>query len=530
MMHSSQITIQNCSYSTLFSELNLTLGCRKTAIIGKNGVGKTTLLKLLLGELTPSVGSINRVGTITYCPQHPVSAKFSTVAQLLAVDAKLGALKNVQQGSVQEADFELIGDDWDLLDRIKRALQQFNLAHVAVERQLASLSSGELSRLWLARAFLSVADFLIFDEPTNNLDHQSRQLLYDAIKAWNKGLIIVTHDRELLQLMEQIVELTTLGCTVYGGNYDFYLEQKKLLTVAREKKLQDAEKLLQKTKRSIQDSREKHAQRMSKGYAARKSGSQAKIILNNEKERSEKTKGMLAIKEQQRLEDARSKLQQAKAAVKSEKEISAELTNTKIPARKLIAEFESVSFAYDNENYLLDNYSLTIHGPKRIAVMGINGSGKTSMIKLLIGKLQPEKGKITMGVSRISYLDQQAAILMPQLSILDNFQKLNPEINSADDRALLAGFLFRGEKVQQQVATLSGGEKLRAALACILPAKLPPQLLILDEPTNHLDLDSIKSLENILNYYQGALIVISHDSQFLTNIGVTSYISAPFVA
>jgi ATPase subunit of ABC transporter with duplicated ATPase domains len=331
-------------------------------------------------------------------------------------------------------------------------------------------------------------------------------------------------------LMQQIVEITVLGIKTYGGNYLDYLEQRETERAAKERQLADAKKSLQKTKRSIQTTREKRTQRESQGVRLRKSGSQAKIILDGMRQRAEQTQGKLATREEHMLDKAQKGLTSAKANVEIVAEIKLKLPKTKVPNGKMVVNLEQVGFSYpDNTNMLIDNFNFTIVGPKRIALMGANGCGKTTLVKLITGEFVPVVGKVTRGVDSIKYLDQHASLLEPQLSILDNFKKFNPQVKETEAHLNLARFLFRNQDALKLVANLSSGEKTRALLASILLAEQPPQLLILDEPTNHLDLASIVAIEEALNCYEGALLVISHDEVFIENIGVTEVVQLPFV-
>jgi len=244
------------------------------------------------------------------------------------------------------------------------------------------------------------------------------------------------------------------------------------------------------------------------------------------KERSGKTSGKLSTKEERLLKNAERQLQEAKEKIEVINQIKIELPKTYVPSRKMVAKLENVTFMYEGQNRsIINNYSLIVSGPERIALMGDNGSGKTTLVKLIQGILKPCNGKINVGVSQISYLDQNISILNPALTILDNYKKLNPDIKETNARFNLADFLFRNVDVLKRVSDLSSGEKLRVALACVLTSNEPPQLLILDEPTNHLDLESTAALESALSCYQGALIVISHDTQFIKNVGVSRTIN-----
>lgn len=529
-----QILINQLSFSlphgaVIFNKLNLTFPCRKIGLVGRNGIGKSTLLKLILNEIPQQVGSIQVEGTLAYVAQNPPTLLEMTVAGFLNCAEKITALHRIQQGSSNEHDFALLNDDWDIEIRTQQQLNAFGLNHISYQRELKLLSGGEMTRLRLAKAFLSGADFLLLDEPTNHLDVTARQQLYQAIQTWQGGLIIVSHDRKLLNFMEEIIELTTLGAVCYGGNYDFFVTQKALEKLAKEHQLEDAKKCLQKTKHTIQSSREKHAQKQSYGRELRRSGSIDKMSANSKQGRSERTQSKLLIKEERMLQQAEKTLQSAKDKIEVTEEIHVNLAKTFVPNGKVMLEIKNITFSYPTATQaIIQNFSLTIQGPERVALTGDNGSGKTTLVKLILNNLEPAKGEIYLGTNHISYLDQTGSLLKPNLSILANFLALNAEANENDAYRCLAQFLFRNVATHKLAQDLSGGENLRASLACVLMAKFPPQLLILDEPTNHLDLHSIASIESALKNYQGALLVISHDQKFLTNIGITRYVNAPF--
>ncbi|MBA2710941.1 MAG: ABC-F family ATP-binding cassette domain-containing protein [Tatlockia sp.] len=526
----NQITYNIPNIKPLFQDLSLSFSEEKTGIVGKNGTGKSTLLKLIIGDLIPELGSININGTLAYCPQDLNFLIDETIAKALGVEEKIQALQRITQGSIDEKDYTLLGDDWHIQEKISQQLDAFDLAYLSLDQQIKTLSGGERTRLMLAKAFLAAPDFIICDEPTNNLDLASRQFLYQAIRSWDKGLIVVSHDRQLLNLMDQIIEFNTLGIDCYGGNYDHYNEQKKLNQAALGQEILDAQKSLSLTKQSIQCSYEKREQKQSKGRKLFLTGKIDRITANSKKGRSEKTEGKNARNADSMGKSAEEKLAQAKSKMEITYIIDVSLPKTQVAKDKILINLEDVSYSYAKEAPpIINNFSCKIVGPERVSLLGTNGSGKTTLVKLIQGKLQPDKGLIERGTTYINYLDQHAEALDPESSILDNFVRLNPGISDNDARHNLARFLFRNVSATKLVKYLSGGEKLRALLACILMSEHPPQLLILDEPTNHLDFDSITSIETALSQYQGGLIVISHDQVFLENIGVTKAITSPFV-
>lgn len=526
----SNITVQNLSWNLpngeiLLNNLSFSLNTEKTALIGKNGVGKTTLIRLLLGELQPTNGTIHINCKLAYLPQNFTFAKEATIADILGITEKLQALDNITAGSVDPKDFEIVNEDWTLKEKVVLQLEKLGLGNLELTRKMETLSGGETTRIVLANLLLQNPDFLILDEPTNNLDQESREALYNAIKEFSGGILVISHDRKLLSLVDQIMELSFQGLKFYGGNYEFYEEQKALEKAAVEQHLNDAKKDLKKVKIEIQKSQEKLQQREKQGNKLRKEGSQSKLLLDAMKERSEKTKEKLANKAVKMRQNAEDKLINAKAQKLEEKILKIDLAATFVPTSKIVVEIKDLSFNYENSNQpIIKNFNLILAGPKHIAIRGKNGSGKTTLLRLIIGELQSTSGEIKVGVAKIAYLDQQAKLLDQHKTILENFKDYNPDLTENDSYTRLAQFLFRNEAARKKVADLSGGERLRAALACVLMAKNPPQLLLLDEPTNHMDLESIASIENALKNYQGAIIVISHDAAFLENIGIDEFI------
>ena len=462
------------------------------------------------------------MGKLAYCPQNTKNHLTYTVAEALEIDYKLKALEELASGSTKEKLFEIINNDWDLKAKVQNQLRKFGLPGIEFNRPLSSMSGGEITKLWLAKAFFNNADFVLLDEPTNNLDYQSKQLLYEAIRAHRQGLIVVNHDQELLEQLDRIVELSSVGVTSYGGNYSHYLEQKNLAQLAAFNHYQDAKKQLARTKRLNQETTEKHDKRQAQGRKIRKDGSQPKVLLDYAKNSSEKALHHLNIKKERLIEKACHQLKITKEGFELNKIIKIELPKTHVPTDKLITNLEQVSYCYQpNQPAIISKLNLTIKGPERIVILGNNGSGKTTLAKLLLGKLKPSSGQLTIGTNFISYLDQELNILNVNLTILDNYLAINPTATELQARYHLANFLFRNHDALQVVKTLSRGEALRAALCSALTADQPPQLLILDEPTNHLDLPSITALEAALNCYRGALVVISHDQKFTSNLSIT---------
>jgi ATPase subunit of ABC transporter with duplicated ATPase domains len=515
----SFITLTGLGYRTpdghtLFSDLNLTFGRERTGLVGRNGVGKSTLLHLMLGELAASEGGVSRAGHIGVLCQNPRSPRGATVADLLGVGEGLERLARIERG---EDDLALA--DWTLPARLEGALAEVGLMGLDLTGSADSLSGGEATRVRLAALMLERPDLLLLDEPTNNLDAATRGLVVRMLAGWRGGAVVVSHDRALLRTMDRIIDLSSLGARVYGGGYDLYAERRAEERAASAAALANAERDVRQVRRETQAARERQARRDAAGrrFAAR--GGEPKMALDAMAERAEATDARAGRLAERHRFDAETALERARAGVERSRILNFELPRTGLSARQRVLELEGVEFGWSGGRPLLKAVSFEMIGPRRVAITGPNGSGKTTLLKLIAGELEPTRGVITRS-ARMALLDQHAALLDDDETVLGNFRRLNPADDDNACRAALARFLFRAEAALRPVTALSGGERLRAALACVLAGQAPPGLLLLDEPTNHLDLDSIAAIEMALCRYDGAVLVVSHDADFLTALGI----------
>jgi ATPase subunit of ABC transporter with duplicated ATPase domains len=510
---------------TVLDCVSLALHREKTGLVGANGSGKTTLLRILTGDLTPAAGRVRRAGSVALLPQDFRPVQEQTIAEALGVRDKLDALGRLTAGHGSDADLAVLDDDWTIEERIAAELSRLGLSGIGLDRLLGSLSGGETTRVVLASLFLRRPDLLILDEPTNNLDCESRLALRTALADWTGGLMVVSHDRALLRLMDRIVELTPNGPKSYGGNYDLYVTQRDAEAQAAQEQLSAAAKELRRVKRDAQAARERQDRRNSRGAKERDKGGMPTILLNAMRQTSQATTARLAATHEDRVAGAQDALAEARERVEQSRELAVQLPPVDLPAGKLILELEDVCFRYPGSSrWLLDRFTMRMVGPQRVAIAGPNGSGKTTLLRLIRGELKPDAGTVRLGVERWRCLDQRADLLIGERSVLENLRRHVPAQSETACRMTLARFLFRGDTVHKPASALSGGERLRAALACVLSAAEPPQLLLLDEPTNHLDLPSLTNLEQALRGYTGALLVISHDRDFLDAVGVDQVI------
>ncbi|MBB6424888.1 ABC-F family ATP-binding cassette domain-containing protein [Sphingopyxis sp. JAI128] len=501
----------------VLSGLDLQFQPERTGIIGRNGVGKSTLLRLLTGELAPASGHIFIDGSVAMLRQTVQVRADEHVVDLFAARAALGLLRRAEAG---EATIDEIADaDWTLEARLDEALADVGLL-VPVDTPLAELSGGQRTRAALAGAMFAAPDFLLLDEPTNNLDGEGRRAVRDLLARWRGGAIVVSHDRELLEEMHAIVELTGLGAARYGGGWSAYRARKDVEQAAAEAELAGAEKELGRVRRQAQIATEKQDRRDSRGRAKAARGDMPKILVGGLKRRAEETRAAGSRIAERQRRGAEEQFSGARARIEIFDPLSVGLASTGLPASRTVVRLDHVTTGYVTDRPVIRDLSLTIAGPERVAITGPNGSGKSTLLALVAGTLLPWKGHVRVPVG-FALFDQRVGLLDPALSIANNFLARNPGTTNNQCRAALARFRFRADAADRIVGKLSGGQMLRAGLACVLGAPVPPQLLILDEPANHLDIDSLTAVETGLAAYDGALLVVSHDTAFLEAIGIT---------
>ncbi len=514
------ITLSNLSWSTpdgapLFADLNLTFGAERTGLVGRNGTGKSTLLRLIAGDLSPTSGQVQHAGIAAMMRQDQIERAGDTIADLLGVSAALDLIDRADKGLAGMD--ELAEADWTLPARLEATLVRCGLS-ADPHTKLVTLSGGQRSRAALAALILAEPDILLLDEPTNNLDRAGRDAVISLLRGWTGGAIIASHDRELLEKMDAIVELTSLGAARYGGNYSAYRARKNTELQAAQHDLAHAEQARKEAARRTQQAAERKARTDAKGKRARASGSQPKILLDGMKARAEKTGGAAARLREARAEAAEEAFAAAREKIEVLQPLQMDIAPTGLAQGKTVLRLERVSAGYDPARPIVRNLSMTITGPERVVIAGPNGSGKTTLVRLITGKIVPQEGAAELMVP-FALLDQQVALSEPGQSLLDNYLLRNPNATAHMAHTALARFGFRARDALRSAGELSGGESLRAALACALGAVPPPQLLILDEPTNHLDLDGIEALEAALAAYDGAVLAISHDEAFVRALG-----------
>lgn len=499
------LTLKTPDGRTLVHDLTLAFGSERTGIVGANGSGKSTLLAAMAADAP----GVQHSGTCGLFDQSLDLTQSVPVA--LGVDEALAQLDRVEHGAFAPADLDTA--DWLLPARIESVLARLSLPDDTLMRHVGELSGGQRTRLSVARAMLEAPELLLMDEPTNNLDRAGRDLISEMIAGWSGGVVVVSHDRALLEGMDRILELSPTGWHLHGGGWSVYAEVRAAREARAQAALDTAERDLARTKREIRARVEKKARRDRAGRALRASGGQPKMLLDAMKDRAGRTAGREAALSQKLEAQATAAREAASALVAAKREL-------KIDAEAGAAHgvVLSVDGAYTNRgDFRLGPIDLAIRAGEHVELAGENGAGKSTLLDVIRGKL-PGSGSVRTN-GRIAMLDQQADALESSESILSGLRRLHPNLTLNDAHAILARFAFRNADAEKRVGTLSGGERLRAGLAVALGGPAP-DLLILDEPTNHLDIEAVEVLEAALADYPGALLVVSHDRAFLDAIGI----------
>ena len=538
MFTTPSVTLTNLGFdwpdgSIALRGLSATFGTGRTGLIGRNGSGKSTLLRLITGELVPTSGTITATGDVAYLPQDIALSIHATTAHVLGVREKLDALRAIESGDVAEHHFDTLGNDWDIETRAREVLRWAGLGGLAsgkgiFDRRVGELSGGESILVAIAGLKLRAAPITVLDEPTNNLDSEARAHLAAMVRQWRGALIVVSHDTSLLDLMDDTAELRDGSLTVFGGGYSAWRGHLEVQQSAALQAQRSAEQNLAKEKRQRVEAESKLARRLRAGKKASIEKRVPPIVANNRKSAAQVSAGKLRTDLSGKVTDARRAAEVAAALVRSDDSIRVDLPDAGVPASRRIAVLRGT------------NRDVVIQGPERVAIVGPNGVGKTTLLNRMLhpGPERPEapnrelnstESSHTRGrcfataqahTDRIGYLTQRLDSLDEKLSVLENVRAAAPTVLPGEVRNSLARFLIRGDAVDRPVSSLSGGERFRVSLASVLLAEPPVQLLVLDEPTNNLDLDSVDQLVDALSEFSGALLVVSHDDSFLGRLGI----------
>ncbi|HDS4388533.1 TPA: ABC-F family ATP-binding cassette domain-containing protein [Enterobacter roggenkampii] len=511
-----QVTCQFPTGDTLFGPLNLTLEPSLCALVGRNGSGKTRLLRLLAGLDEPATGHIERFGSHAWVAQQHVISSQTTLAELLGYDAIFAARKRIDSGDYQPDDLALLDGYWDIAERLSEAFINATLPPFEPDKPAIELSGGERIRALLCGAFTAGADFLLLDEPTNHLDRQGRAWFYDQLSRYQGGVLVASHDRELLEQVPRILELSASGLRSYGGNYADYQAQRDAEQQAARAALEHAATERKRTRARMQKEHDDSQRRSAKTLRTVDTLNIASFERVKYKGAAKERIGTWKKQHSEQNEALNAAVNKARERVEDDNPVMFTLPGSQIPEGKQVLVLEDLVL----QHVPVPPLNWRMDGPMRVALKGPNGCGKSTLLKTLLGEMAPRSGSCKVSVS-CAYLDQHLSRLDLSQSVMTHLNLSHTPLEEGVLRTRLAQLQLGADKVMLPLAALSGGERLKAALACVLWRAEATQLLLLDEPTNHLDLASVQAIEAALAGFPGALLVVSHDEAFLSGLTLT---------
>ena len=511
-----QVTCQFATGDTLFGPLNLTLDASPCALVGRNGSGKTRLLRLLAGIDEPENGHIERFGTHAYvAQQHDISSQ-TTLAELLGYDAIFAARKRIDSGDYQPEDLEKLDGNWDLAERLSEAFMNAHLPPFYPDKPARELSGGERIRALLCGALSADADYLLLDEPTNHLDRQGREWFYDQLFHHQGGVLVASHDRELLAQVPRILELSPFGLRSFGGNYADYKTQRDTEQQAARAALEHAATERRRIRARMHKEHDDSQRRSAKTLRTVDSLNIASFERVKYKMAAKERIGSWKKQHSEQNDALNTAVNNARDRVEDDNPVIFTLPGSRVAEGKQVLVLEALALPHVD----IPPISWRMDGPMRVALRGPNGCGKSTLLKVMSGEEAPLSGTSTVSVT-CAYLDQQLSQFDLSQSVMTHLNLSNSPLEEGTLRTRLAQLQLGADKVSLPLAELSGGERLKAALAIVLWREEATQLLLLDEPTNHLDLASVQAIEAALAEFPGALLVVSHDETFLKGLTLT---------
>ena len=577
------ITLDHISYAhpgepPLFTDLSAVFSAPLTGLIGDNGPGKTTLFRLILSEIKPSHGTISTPTRLAYLPQDLGLSEHQHLADIFGITKILRALDALESGDYSPNLYDTIGDAWDIEERTLATLAEYGfdpaLATDAADphairsilmRPLSTFSGGQTVTAALAALLRSNPEFILLDEPTNNLDSAAKNRLFTTLETLTCPALIISHDRDLLAHMNAIAELHAdregrAHLHTYEGNYDTYRAARKAEESAAHRRVNEAKNEMRKAERERVENQIKLDRNVRRGRDFERSKRKPGLAMGLDKNSSERSAGKLRAAHESMVVDARAAVSEAQENLRVQERIYLELAQDALPAGRKVLELQRVrkdscasvqqsaefknahtqnTVSHETQPYEVDYSSRSqefpeafiLTGPEHMRITGANGSGKTVLLNAIahandLGYRSPVPPayRVLYRLGNAAYLPQRIT-LDPEHTLLETVQRANPGASEQHLRDQLARLLFRRESVHQHIGELSGGERFRAALATVLLTNPVPQLLLLDEPTNNLDISSVDWLVQALDAYTGALIVVSHDEDFCERIRIDRTLS-----
>lgn len=521
------LIVQQLSYyhpdkELLFRDISFSVNKgQKIALTGNNGSGKSTLLEVISGKLKASSGTVSYPSSPYYVPQHFGQYDELTIAEALHIDKKIAALKAIIAGDASADNFTILDDDWDIEERALAALAFWDMESFSLTQKLANLSGGEKTKVFLSGIKIHSPSITLLDEPTNHLDSASREKLYDFIEQSGSAMLIVSHDRTLLNQLPYTYELERNGITAYGGNYEFYKAEKEKNVSALQAKLESKEKELRMARKTAREAAEGKDKRDGRGQKKKIKEGMPRIMMNTLKDKAERSTAKLKEVQAEKQENIYQGITEIKKAIPDISQMKVNFDSSALHNGKKLIVAQHVNFAYSTDNLWEEPLNFELKSGDRLSIEGGNGKGKTTLLKLITGELTPTEGVLTRADLKYIYIDQEYSIIKNELSVYGQAEKYNSRLLPEHEvKMILNRFLFSSGTWDKPCRKLSGGEKMRLALCCLMISESTPDLFILDEPTNNIDIRNIEILTATIRDYQGTVLVVSHDEYFKKEIHV----------
>lgn len=521
------ISVQQLSYihadkEPLFQNINLTVNKgEQVSLVGNNGSGKSTLLRIIEGGLKPVSGEVVCSSQPYYVPQHFGQYDQLTVMQALQVESKIKALQAIIAGDASIGNFTALDDDWNIEERCLAALSFWGLQHIRLDQPMCTLSGGEKTKVFLSGLQIHSPEIILMDEPTNHLDTGSRNKLYGFIESSRATMLIVSHDRTLLNLLPYTCELDRSTISLYGGNYEFYKEQKEQALAALQNQLSEKEKELRLAKKIAREALERKNKSSSRGEKSAVKKGIPRIMMGAMKEGAENSTVKLKNVHDDKMSSISSSITDIQTALPNMRQMKTDFNSPDLHIGKILVTAKDVNFGYGESRLWQDPLNLQIKSGDRIRFSGNNGAGKTTLLKLLLGELEPTEGTITRADFKYIYIDQEYSIVQPHLTVFEQLEQFNLFAKPEHElKMILSRFLFPVGTWDKSCSKLSGGEKMRLAICCLMVSNSTPDLFILDEPTNNLDIQSVNIITAAIKDYNGTVLLVSHDLYFVKEIKI----------
>lgn len=537
-----QITYIHADKEILFKGLNLSVSKgQKIALIGNNGTGKSTLLQIIAGGLSPSSGTIICPDDLYYIPQHFGQFDGQSICEVLQADKKISALHAILNGDASVENFNILNDDWNIEEQIQTALTSWGIGDKLPSQLMNELSGGEKTRVLLAGIEIYNPSVILLDEPTNHLDAKGRNRLYKFVEKTSSTLIVVSHDRTLLNLLNTTCELTPNGIITYGGNYEFYKEQKSIVQNALQQQLEEKEKEIRLAKKIAREVAERKEKQNARGKKANIKKGISRMAMDTLKDKAEKSTTKLSNIHAEKSDKLVNEMRNIRSSLSDITLLKTDFNTSSLHHGKILVTAKDINFSYKrcSNHVKCSKYkysakdmlwetplSFQLKSGDRISIEGPNGCGKTTLLKLITGELPPTQGNLTRTDFSYIYLNQEYSIIKNEWNILEQAESFNNRnLPEHEVKTILNRYLFPASVWDKPCRKLSGGEKMRLAFCCLMISNNTPDLFILDEPTNNLDIQSIEIITSTIKNYRGTVVVVSHDKYFVKEIGIQSVIS-----